>query len=104
MKYQKKPVVIEAFKYNMEARPDWFMDKVTDLTIITHGEYCLIKTLEGEMRAEIGDYIIKGIKGEVYPCKPDIFLLSYDQVLEPLKLPSGGITLPGSSLHTLGYR
>jgi len=39
-----------------------------------------IETLEGEMRATVGDYIIKGVKGEFYPCKPDIFEASYDEV------------------------
>ena len=44
-------------------------------------ERCIdIQTLEGEMRANIGDYIIKGIKGEFYPCKPDIFKASYEDV------------------------
>jgi hypothetical protein len=85
-KFRKKPVVIEAFKLGDEY-PDWFHDKVNTNEITTHNidgrwrggpDYCLIKTLEGEMRGEHGDYIIKGIKGEVYPCKPDIFAASYE--------------------------
>jgi len=61
MKYRKKPVVIEAYK----------TDKV---------EY--IKTLEGTMKADIGDYIITGVQGEKYPCKPDIFEETYEQISE----------------------
>lgn len=91
MKYRKKPVVIEAFKMGMDPRPDWFQDKVSENEITTHLEddedggpfqfketYCLIKTLEGVMRGDYGDWIIKGVKGEVYPCKPDIFEQTYE--------------------------
>jgi hypothetical protein len=87
MEYRKKPVVIEAFKYGIEPRPDWFNDKVTSNEIITYAGtdmrdsseyYCEIKTLEGIMRGNCGDYIIKGVQGEVYPCKPDIFEMTYE--------------------------
>jgi len=82
--YRKKPVVIEAFKYNIDNRPDWFMDRVSDNTIVTFEDRCNIKTLEGVMVGQFGDYIIKGIKGEIYPCKPDIFEMTYELV-EPTK-------------------
>ncbi len=89
MKYRKKPVIIDAVK--LERRfgwPDWFHNAVTNNEIITHGlgkfgegeVFCEIKTLEGVMRANEGDYIIKGIKGEIYPCKPDIFEATYEAV------------------------
>lgn len=58
-KYRKKPVVIEAYQ--------------TDKEIIIH-------TLEGDMKADVGDYIIKGVNGEFYPCKPDIFEKTYEEV------------------------
>lgn len=80
MKYRKKPIVIEAFRFRYDNCPDWFMDKVTDLSVITHEKYCDIQTLEGIMRAIKGDFIIKGINGELYPCKPDIFVKSYEKV------------------------
>lgn len=81
MKYRKKPVVIEAVRYMLENLPDWFMDKVTDNTIITHADgTCIVKTLEGDHLANFGDYIIKGVHGEVYPCKPDIFEETYEKV------------------------
>jgi len=80
MKYQKKPIVIEAFRYGIDYRPDWFTDKVSSLDIVTADSHCEIRTLEGIMRGEKGDWIIKGIKGEIYPCKPDVFEKSYDTV------------------------
>ena len=84
--FRKKPVVIEAYCFNQvrsNARPDWFQDRVTANEIITFEDYAVIKTLEGDMRADLGDWIIKGVKGEVYPCKPDIFAATYDPVEEP---------------------
>lgn len=93
-KYRKKPVVIEAFRLGEDDMPDWFMDMVSYNAIILHLEsrnlsssksvegFCLIKTLEGEMRGECGDYIIQGIKREIYPCKPDIFEATYEAVNE----------------------
>lgn len=78
--YKKKPVVIEAFRYNIDPRPDWFMDKVSDMTILTTESHCRIKTLEGIMVGDKGDFIIRGVKGEIYPCKPDIFEMTYEVV------------------------
>lgn len=60
-KYRKKPVIIEAYQ--------------TDKEMIIH-------TFEGDMKASIGDYIITGVNGEKYPCKPDIFHKSYEKVEE----------------------
>lgn len=90
MKYRKKPVVIDAFQLNSRGLvgEDWFWDAVSEGTIITyyfgkfHPEdaYCDIKTLEGTMRANTGDYIIRGINGEIYPCKSDIFEKTYELV------------------------
>jgi len=78
MKYRKKPVVIEAFKFRIDNIPEWFMDKVSTNEIITTETTCMIKTLEGCMNAKKGDYIIKGVEGEIYPCKTDIFHLTYE--------------------------
>ena len=84
MKYRKKPIVIEAFRFMIDAAaPDWFMDRVSDNIIITHPDgTCDINTLEGTMRADKGDYIILGVNGEVYPCKPDIFEKTYEEIDE----------------------
>lgn len=80
MKFRKKPVVIEAFRYGIDYRPDWFMDRVTDLTVITTERRCHIRTLEGQMSGDHGDWIIKGINGELYPCKDDIFHATHEAV------------------------
>jgi hypothetical protein len=86
-KFRKKPVVIDAVQISQRFMwPDWFHQAVTENRIITHGigkfgegpVFCEIATLEGTMRADDGDWIIRGIKGEVYPCKPDIFAATYD--------------------------
>ena len=80
-KYRKKPVVIEAYCYDQRRdnyRPDWFQDRVTDKTIITYPDCAYIHTLEGVMKVHLGDWVIKGVNGEVYPCKPDIFAATYE--------------------------
>lgn len=88
-KYKKKPVVIEAFRMGIDYRPDWFQDEVTKGKIRTYSvkegsrkTFCLIETLEGKMKGGYGDYIIKGVEGEIYPCKPDIFHKTYEEVEE----------------------
>lgn len=88
-KYRKKPVVIEAFQWKEKGDfiewfnlPKWIVDKYNDGTLIFLNDGVSIKTLEGEMKADINDYIIKGIQGELYPCKPDIFDQTYEEVIE----------------------
>ena len=88
-KFRKKPVVIEAFRLNERGlvAEDWFWDAVTRNDIITHcfgkhehdPAWCEIKTLEGTMIANAGDYIIQGVHGEIYPCKSDIFQKTYTE-------------------------
>ena len=83
MKYRKKPVVIEAVQLldDRDARDSilaWIV--VNGATAQRSGPRILIDTLEGQMRAEVGDYIIRGVQGEFYPCKPDIFEATYDAV------------------------
>lgn len=58
-RYRKKPIIVEAYQTDIEKT---------------------IHTLEGDMKAEVGDYIITGVNGEQYPCKPDIFLKTYEPV------------------------
>ena len=89
MKYRKKPVVIEAIQFetnnevgspNMDKLVNW-MNQGKDKMVAWHnGTNIFIQTLEGEMQANVGDYIIKGVKGEFYPCKPDIFEMTYEIV------------------------
>jgi hypothetical protein len=82
-KYRKKPVVIEAFAWTPNApvsdTPNWFFDACSIGIAYPETDGSVsIKTLEGTHRGEIGDYIIRGVKGELYPCKPDIFELTYE--------------------------
>lgn len=85
-KYVKKPIIIEAFRMGIDYIPDWFMDEVTNNNIILREEggrtYSEIKTLEGTMRADYGDYVILGVNKEIYPCKADIFDKTYNPVNE----------------------
>jgi len=82
-KYRKKPVVIEAFRFGDVEAPDWWRS-APDVSINVSGDrlFAAIPTLEGVMTAEEGDWIIKGVKGEIYPCKHDIFEKTYERVEE----------------------
>ncbi|WP_407453532.1 hypothetical protein [Methanobrevibacter sp.] len=86
MKYRKKPVVIEAIQLTRNNRNEirefvgrtligYWCEKRIDGKV-----YCELLTLEGIMTATEGDYIIKGVQGEFYPCKPDIFEATYEEV------------------------
>jgi hypothetical protein len=78
-KYRKKPVEIEAIQLteeNLDKIMEFCGDKIKSHPLTG----VVIETLEGNMTADKGDYIIKGIKGEFYPCKPDIFELTYEKV------------------------
>lgn len=86
-RYIKKAVEVEAFHFTKEnigisakVWPEWLQDAYANDTLF-HDEYkWYIRTLEGNHEAKHGDYIIQGVKGELYPCKPDIFELTYDLV------------------------
>ena len=85
MKYRKKPVEIEAWLWDESKKT---FDKIGCTAMSCCGHQATpdlmhslrIKTLEGTMYVDKGDYIIKGVKGEFYPCKPDIFLMTYDKI------------------------
>lgn len=89
-KYRKRPVVIEAFRWTGDQHqiedPEWIVDAIREgrvWVILSNTDTQLeISTLEGNHLANIGDYIIKGVKGEIYPCKPDIFEMTYEEVQE----------------------
>lgn len=88
MKYRKKPVIIEAIQFEDNS------DRIIEIHEFMGGDtirvnyedkdnpYLKIKTLEGIMKASVGDYIIKGVNGEFYPCKPDIFEKTYERVID----------------------
>lgn len=84
MKYKKKPVVIEAFEFDYKT---WLNEIITDRSSATYPMVGMtpdttnspvITTLEGNMKVSDGDFIIKGVQGEYYPCKPDIFHKTYE--------------------------
>jgi hypothetical protein len=85
-RYRKKPVVIEAWQFTGQHRPDWPMWLKAHPTAVfrcdDHGNTALIEveTLEGTMTANRGDWLIRGTQGEVYPCKPNIFADIYEPV------------------------
>ena len=93
MKYRKKPIVIDAFEYDGDLMysngvwyvPDWAVQAFND-GILFYDENqpwnLYVRTLEGSMLVKVGDFIIKGINGELYPCKPDIFEKTYEKVEE----------------------
>ena len=90
MRYRKKPIIVDAFQFGVDNMPDWFMldervmwgNKKEIVSPFQH-EYktlfCNIETPEGIMSGNYGDYIIKGVMGEIYPCKPDVFELTYEE-------------------------
>lgn len=100
MKYRKKPVVIEAEQFTKEMALSVLVDKQPGPFGLSvsgnyhperrelYSAYVSIRTLEGTIRADIGDWIIRSIKGELYPCKPDIFAATYEpeDILAPVTL------------------
>jgi len=88
MKFRKKPVVIDAMqawalidyaKHNWPALPVWMRDLYDKGGVVFTDRTISIPTLEGTMEAQYNDWVICGVKGECYPCKPDIFEASYEQ-------------------------
>lgn len=79
-KFRKKPVIIEAIQWNGENLSE--IDEFTKNEVKNHESVLIIPTLEGDMYASLNDYIIKGVNGEFYPCKPDIFDKTYEEVTE----------------------
>lgn len=89
MKYKTKPCEIEAMCFTtnnevgspvMDAIVNW-ANQGKDICNVWHnGTFIFIKTLEGEMKANVGDFIIRGLNGEFYPCKPDIFIKKYEEI------------------------
>lgn len=89
MKFRKKPVVIDAWRWDgkdEESAPGWFAEGRKKVFsgkpggILRDYDRLVIKTLEGMMEASAGDWIIRGVLGEIYPCKPEHFSLTYEQV------------------------
>ena len=81
-KYRKKPVEIEAMRFYVDSETiralAEFMGGMAETFVQNGATYLSVETLEGKVRAAPGDFIIKGIKGELYPCRADIFLETYE--------------------------
>lgn len=92
MKYRKKPLEIEAelvadlienFKHDFSKLPEWVKEAYENRTIVLITDnYLIVSTLERKIASKKEDYLIKGIKGEIYSCKGNIFKESYDKVIE----------------------
>lgn len=87
-KYRKKPVVIEALQFLDEGERIQELSKFVDdqVLVVTYKDKenpkIILQTLEGVVFASVGDYIVKGVDGEFYPCKPTIFEQTYEEVTE----------------------
>ncbi|MCY8174519.1 hypothetical protein [Bacillus inaquosorum] len=84
-KYRKKPIEVEAFLFGYEPIPKWFADACKLFGYTTYYNYQHTKSIEihypeNDVRFNRGDYVIKGIEGEVYPCNSDIFKKTYEEV------------------------
>ena len=81
-KFRKKSVMIEAVQWRggLTEEPHVLLGEHEYKELESHPPQLVIHTLEGDHRAQIGDWIIRGVKGELYPCKPDIFGATYERV------------------------
>lgn len=79
-KFRKIPVEVEAFRYGVDVPPPWFVKAEAEGTVKVKTDSAVIETLEGNMRAAKGDWVVRGVRDELYPCKPDIFNETYESV------------------------
>lgn len=87
MRYKKKPVEVEAMRFFSDSKREAYqwaigINKNINLEFLGGKTAVIIPTLEGDMICQDGDYIIKGVQGELYPCKPDIFEKTYEPISE----------------------
>jgi hypothetical protein len=87
MRYRKKPVIIDAHQFFwMPGMPEWlheaYEQKLIHFDMMNGKKFCQIKTPEGRVRCYEGDWILKGVRGEIYTCKDDIFRETYEEVSE----------------------
>ena len=75
-KFIKKPIEVEAFQFGVDETPEWALNKIIRYD---YSRAC-IETLEGDMWFYVGDYVIKGVDKEVYPCKREIFEKTYTEI------------------------
>ena len=97
-RFRKRPVEIEAFRLPLEGQmPAWLTEAVASGKVRPHRGGAKIDTLEGLLTATPGDWIIKGVRGELYSCKPDVFALTYEPVEDDLAPPAPLFRAVGSS-------
>lgn len=85
MKYRKRAFIIDAFQLGVDEHPDWFRWAIASGDVDyfwTEEPYCFVNTLNGAVKVDYEDYIIKGVKDEIYPCKKDVFEFTYEEVDE----------------------
>lgn len=89
MKFRKKPIVIKGIRVkdiiyfasnNWDELPKWIKNKYEEGKLLIYHDYVIVTTLEGDEKGNIEDYILCGVKGEIYPIKPDILEATYDKV------------------------
>ena len=78
-RFRKRPVVVEAFRFKHDPVPEW-LTHLSGRVVEWKPGHIILRTLEGDMRADPGDWIVKGVQGEVYPVQHDIFMASYKEV------------------------
>ena len=104
-KFVKKPVVIEAIQYdgtNITEIETFVREKLPTIITSDLGAQLVISTLEGDMKVTKGDYVIKGIKGEFYPCKQDVFEKTYDVVEDGVRPQTFGEKAVGITFNPSG--
>lgn len=82
--YKRKPIVIKAFKITEkwinENKKQWNIEKSNETGVTITSDGAIINTLSGVTKADIGDFVVQGVEGEFYPCKPNIFHKIYERV------------------------
>ena len=103
MKYRKKPIIVNVILWDggNKKEVESFVGEPINHAYSTYNDVIVIKTLEGDMFVNKGDLIIKGVNGEFYPCRPDIFNKTYEKVAE--KEPTKVCPFMSSHLHKDGY-
>jgi hypothetical protein len=81
LRYRKKPVVIDAIRWTGENRDE--VESWSGGQVRCEGARAVVDTLEGELRGDVGDWIIRGVQGEYYPCKNEIFVATYEPAEHP---------------------
>ncbi|WP_445222209.1 hypothetical protein ACKWRH_21375 [Bradyrhizobium sp. Pa8] len=108
--FRKKPVTIEAFRWTGDADqtedPIWIVEAIKRGDVMFHKLplTMTIATLEGTMSASPGDWIIRGVKGEIYPCKPDIFAASYETADAPPRDLRTALQMAAGALRSMEHK